>query len=86
MVNCMDRNEIINELRNIFIGILHHENFVMSESLSAAEVDGWDSLSHMNIITEIEHRFNVRFKLMELNKLNNLGNLITLLEAKLQHK
>lgn len=86
MVNCMDRNEIINELSNIFSGILHHENFVMSESLSAADVDGWDSLSHMNIITEIEHRFNVRFKLMELNKLNNLGNLITLLEAKLQHK
>jgi len=40
-------------------------------------------LTHMVIITEIEKTFQIKFKLKELNKLNNLGSLIELIESKL---
>jgi acyl carrier protein len=54
----------------------------MKDELSAAEVDGWDSLTHMIIITEIEKKFQISFKLKELNKLSNLGSLINLIQLK----
>ncbi len=79
----MERKKIIEKIRVILIAVLKHEDFEMKEELSAADVDGWDSLSHMIIITEIEKEFNVRFKLKELNKLNNLHSLIDLIESKL---
>lgn len=79
----MKRNEIVEKLRTVLINILKHENFEMKDELSAADVAGWDSLTHMVIITEIEKSFQVKFKLKELNKLNNLGNLIELIQSKI---
>ncbi|HRG39116.1 MAG TPA: acyl carrier protein [Bacteroidia bacterium] len=79
----MERTEIVSKLQKIIATVVKHENFEMKNELSAAEVDGWDSLTHMVIITEIEKNFQVKFKLKELNKLNNLGNLIELIQSKL---
>jgi acyl carrier protein len=79
----MERNDIVNKLKNILVTILKHEKFEMKDELSAADVDGWDSLTHMVIITEIEKSFQIKFKLKELNKLNNLGNLIELIQSKI---
>jgi len=47
-------------------------------------VEGWDSLTHMSIITGLEKEFDVRFKLRELNKLRNMGTLIELIQGKLR--
>ena len=79
----MERNEIVEKIRTILVTVLKHENFEMVDSLSAAQVNGWDSLTHMIIITDIENAFGIQFKLKELNKLNNMGNLIELIQSKL---
>lgn len=79
----MERTEIVDKLQKIISTVVKHENFEMKNELSAADVAGWDSLTHMVIITEIEKHFQVKFKLKELNKLNNLGNLIELVQSKL---
>ena len=63
-----------------------NENFEMTDELAAKDVEGWDSLSHMLIITEIEKKFEIRFKLKELNKLNNMGNLLQLVSSKIVRK
>jgi acyl carrier protein len=49
----MERNLIVQKLKNILEQVLEHNNFEMVD-LSAKDVDGWDSLTHMLIITEIE--------------------------------
>ena len=82
----MDKNEIKDKIRVILIRILKHENFVMEDKLSATDVEGWDSLSHMMIITEIEKEFEIRFKLKELNKMNNMADLVELVDIKSQQK
>ena len=82
----MEKKEIIKIIREILVSILEHENFEMIEELEAKDVDGWDSLSHMLIITEIENQFDIQFKLKELNKLNNLGSLLQLIHLKIVNK
>jgi len=79
----MERNEIIERVKNILISVLNHNRFEMKDELSAPEVEGWDSLSHMAIISAIEEHFKVTFKLKELNKLKNMGTLIELIQSKL---
>lgn len=79
----MERNEIIAQVKQILKTALNHENFEMSETLSAADVDGWDSLSHMIIISEVEKQFSIAFKLKELNKMKNMGDMLDLIASKL---
>jgi len=51
--------------------------------MTANDVDGWDSLSHVNLITTIEAKFNIRFTQKELLKQRNVGNLIDDIDRKL---
>ena len=78
----MERDEIKNEVKKIFVSVLKNNNFEISDELTANDVDGWDSLSHMIIITEVEKKFEIKFKLKDLNKLNNIGNLIDIVAHK----
>jgi acyl carrier protein len=79
----LERIEISNRVQKILKNILKHNSFEMRDDLMATDVDGWDSLSHMIIITEIEKDYGIKFKLKELNKLKNIGSLIELVETKL---
>jgi acyl carrier protein len=79
----MERNEIAEKVRKILATVLKHEKFEMKDELTATEVEGWDSLSHITIISEIEEEFKIKFKLKELNKLKNIGSLIEIVQSKL---
>jgi acyl carrier protein len=78
----MERNQIIEQVKNILKSVLNHDNFEMTETLSAADVDGWDSLTHMMIIAEVEKTFSITFKLKELNKMKDLGDMVDLIISK----
>lgn len=78
----MERSKIKDQLTNIFRSTFRDEVLVLSDDMTANDVDSWDSLSHMLLITEIEDQFSIKFKLRELNKLKNVGALIDILEGK----
>ena len=79
----MNKSDVSERVKQIVVSVLKHENFEMRDDLTAADVDGWDSLTHMTIITKIEESFNTKFKLKELNKLKNMGTLIELIQSKI---
>ena len=79
----MERTKIVHQIQEILEKVLKHSRFEIHDELTATMVEGWDSLTHMVIITEIEKSFAVQFKLKEINKLKNMGNLIELIQSKL---
>ncbi|MCF7560777.1 acyl carrier protein [Sabulilitoribacter multivorans] len=79
----METITIKDTIRQVLESILNHNNFEMHDELTAKDVDGWDSLSHMMIITKIEEAFNIKFKLRDLNKLKNMGSLVSVIQSKL---
>jgi acyl carrier protein len=60
---------------------------ILRESTTAADVDGWDSMMHINLIIAIEKRFGVKFAAAEISKTKahdqNIGTLTAMLESKL---
>lgn len=80
----MNRNEIIEKLTAIFHEIFNDNNIVLRDDMTAADVENWDSLTHMLMISKVEEVFGIKFKLKELNKLKMVGDLITIIESKLQ--
>lgn len=79
----MNREEILSKVRTAFVSILEHENFQLSDETTANDVDGWESITHMMIITEVEKVFDIKFKLMDLMNMNNVGDLINTIESEL---
>lgn len=79
----MERATIKEKINFVLKSVLDHENYDISDELSAKDVDGWDSLTHMTIISEIEKAFGITFKLKELYKMKNIGDMIDLIIPKL---
>ena len=79
----MEKVEIINRLTPIFRKVFGDDNLTLADELSALDVENWDSLTHMLLITEIENDFSIKFKLKDLNKMLNVGDMITILSSKL---
>lgn len=80
----MKRIEIAEKMTTIFHEVFNDNSIVLRDDMTAADVDNWDSLTHMLMITKVEEEFGVKFKLKELNKLKMVGDLLSSLELKLQ--
>lgn len=79
----MDRNEIIEKLTAIFHEIFNDKTIILRDDMTASDVENWDSLTHMFMITKVEEVFGIKFKLRELNKLKNVGDLCNTIAEKL---
>ena len=72
------------ELKRVILQELKLDDWQIEAETLAAEIPGWDSLNHANVIFAIEKAFGVRFSSVEVLKLKNLGDLQRLLDSKLQ--
>ncbi len=72
----MDRDEILKQLSLIFEEVLKQPGLKIDYNMSADDIDGWDSLSNMTIISEIEKKWNVHFKLRDIVRMKNIGDMI----------
>lgn len=71
----MDTQTILNEMSLIFREVLKRENIVLDNETTAQDVEGWDSLTNMQLINKIEKKFNVRFTFRDIVKLKNVGDI-----------
>jgi len=78
----MDHN-VLKKITLIFSEVLQHNNFQLTESTTTSDVDGWESATHMMIITEIEDQFNIEFELSELWSMKNVGDLVSTVKTKI---
>ena len=79
----MEKSEIIEKLNKIFHEVFNDNAIVLRDDMTAADVENWDSLTHMMMITKVEEVFGIRFKLKELNRLKNVGDLCNTIAEKL---
>ena len=73
---------VLNEVENIFRDILDEESLNLSRDTTASDVDGWDSLTHIQLIVAIEKQFKVKFSSKEILSWKNVGELLDSLQDK----
>lgn len=79
----MEKAEVFEQLKGIFRKVFDNDALEISEELTANDVESWDSLTHMLLITEVESSFSVKFRLKDLNKMRNVGDLVDIVISKL---
>ncbi|MGD0893187.1 MAG: acyl carrier protein [Terracidiphilus sp.] len=78
----MDESDIYARLTEIFGDVFDDESITVTPALSAKDVDGWDSLTHIRLILTVERAFKVKFSTSEIGKMETVGDLVTLIKAR----
>ncbi len=76
--------KVLYEVENIFREILDEESLTLTRETTASDVDGWDSLSHIQLIVAIEKKFNLKFSSREILSWKNVGELLDSLCSKIE--
>lgn len=81
----MERNEILKKLNAIFIDVMDlDDDFVLSEDMSADDIEEWDSLSHIQLMVAIEKTFGIKFTAKEILDWEDVHDCVDSIEAKLK--
>jgi acyl carrier protein len=75
--------DVWNDLTAIFRESLDNDSLTLTETTTAKDVEGWDSITHVLIVVAVEKKFRVKFTAGEIQRLNNAGELAALIRSKL---
>jgi acyl carrier protein len=78
----MNREDIRKELTVILEAVLDLDEINLGDAVTAKDVAGWDSLSHVRIMVSLERKFRIRFSNAEVEKLKSVGDLIDQISSK----
>jgi len=79
----MDEAQIYARLSEIFESVFDDDSIQLTPALTARDVDGWDSLTHIRLMLTVERSFKVKFSTTEIGKLENVGGLAALIREKM---
>ncbi len=71
-----------NDLTAIFRESLDNDALTLTETTTAKDVEGWDSITHVLIVVAVEKKFRVKFTAGEIQQLKNVGDLAALIRRK----
>ena len=77
-------DELFDRLQPIFRDIFENPSLVVTAESSAKNIEGWDSLAQINLISAVEQEFRIRFAFGELERVNNVGEMVELMRTKLK--
>lgn len=78
----MEKNQILEEVQEIFRDVLDNEEIVLANETVADDIEEWDSLSHIQLIVAIEKHFKIKFTSKEILGWKNVGDMIDCIATK----
>ena len=82
----MEKADILSELNKLFIKIFENDKIILVEDTTAKDIKGWDSLSHVKMITEVEEHFDINFTTPEIMRFRNIGMMCETIRKKIEKK
>jgi acyl carrier protein len=79
----MNRPEIYSKVSGIFADLFLVDDIALDDGTTADQVDGWDSLTHINLMIAVESEFGFKFDLGEIEKFKAVGDLVDAIERHL---
>jgi len=71
----MNHNEVFEKIVDIIRDVFDDESLTITRNTVAADIDGWDSLNHLHLMSEIEDEFDFTFTMGEVQGFSNVGEL-----------
>ncbi len=74
-------NEIYERLNQVFSDVFD-EDITVSASTTTADIEDWDSLSHITLISSVEEEFGMKFSMKEVVGMQNVGELAEIVKER----
>lgn len=78
----MDKEKIRARLTEIFQDVFDDDSITLTEKTTADDIEAWDSLEHISLISAVEKAFKMRFTMKEVSGMKNVGEMIDILAGR----
>lgn len=80
----MNRTEIFEKLTAVFRDVFDDESIRISERTTAKDIEGWDSLTHIMLLSAVEDEFEIEFDMNAVQGLKDVGAMVDLIEKQVK--
>ncbi len=78
----MSEQEIYNRLNEVFRDVFDDDEIEVEAETTADDIEDWDSLAHINLISAVEDEFGIRFKMGEVSTMKNVGEMVDIISER----
>ena len=75
----MEREEIFKKINEIFADVFDDDSIVVTEETSAKDIEDWDSLTHITLISAVEEAFDIKFAMKDVIGMQNVGEMVDII-------
>ena len=79
----MNRTEILEKLNEVFHDVFDNNDIVVTEQTNGNDIEEWDSLIHITLISAVEDEFDVSFDMKTVVSMKNVGDMIDAIEEQI---
>ena len=72
-------NEIYNRLNEVFREVFDDDSITVNAETTAADIEDWASLTHIQLIAAVEDEFGVKFSMKQVSSMKNVGEMAQIL-------
>lgn len=80
----MSKEEIYDKLNTIFQDVFDDDTITVHEETTSADIEDWDSLEHINLVSTIEKEFGFKFTMGQVVSMKNVGEMVSIIEEKVK--
>lgn len=78
----LEKADIYQRLTSIFREVFDDEAIVPQDTMTAADVPAWDSLSNIRLVVAVEMEFGIQFTTGEVAGLSNVGEFVSVIQQR----
>ena len=75
----MDKNTVKSRLTTVFRDVFDDDGIELSDSTTADDIEAWDSLEHITLISAVDKEFKMRFTMKEVSGMKNVGEMMNII-------
>ncbi len=75
----MDGREIFTRLNRVFQEVFDDRTIRVTPQTTADDIEDWDSLEHITLISAVEKEFKMRFTMKEVSGMKNVGEMMNII-------
>ena len=78
----MREEEIYERLTEIFQDVFDDDDITISAKTTAEDIEDWDSLTHITLVSTVENEFGMHFTMGEVSTMKNVGEMVGIIAAR----
>ena len=78
----MDTREIFTRLNRVFQDVFDDDSIRVTPNTTADDIEDWDSLEHITLISAVEREIRMKFKMGEISSMKNVGEMASIIQQR----